>query len=88
MRKFWPVVMLLVYATCFSSTQAQTKGPPIAPCPDSGQHYTLIDDDPLEQVVKERDPEKQLVMLDNYVAQYKPKPGMLVYTVTIEAAIA
>jgi hypothetical protein len=68
--------MLLLYATCFSSTHAQTKSPPVTPCPNSG--YTMVDG-PYEQLVKESDAEKRLVMLDNYVAQYKPKPSMLVY---------
>src|ERR1700758_722267 len=76
MRKFWAVVMLLLYATCFSSTHAQTKSPPVTPCPNSG--YTMVDG-PYDQLVKESDTEKRLVMLDNYVAQYKPKPSMLVY---------
>jgi hypothetical protein len=76
MRKFWAVVMLLLYATCFSSTHAQTKSPLVTPCPNSG--YTMVDG-PYDQLVKESDPEKRLVMLDNYVAQYKPKPSTLVY---------
>ena len=39
----------------------------------------MTDGGPYEQLVKESDPQKRLVLLDNYVAQYKPKPGMVGY---------
>ena len=78
MRRFLPVVMILTYATCTCSTQAQTKSPPITPCTGES-HYTFTDDGPYGQLIHESDPNKRLALLDNFVAQNKSSRSMLVY---------
>jgi tetratricopeptide (TPR) repeat protein len=73
------LVMIVFACAASASTHVQTKSQPVTPCPNSGQYTITGDGDPFEQLRLECDPNKRLVILDNYVAQSKPKPSMLVY---------
>lgn len=78
MKRLLLVMMVFAY-TIRSSAHAQTNTPPFTPCSSSGQYIVTGDGEPFEQLRLECDPNKRLVILDNYVAQSKPKPSMLVY---------
>lgn len=77
MKRLLLVMIVFAYATS-PSTHAQTNSPPVTPCSNSGQYILTGDGEPFEQLRYECDPNKRLVILDNF-AQSKPKPAMLVY---------
>jgi hypothetical protein len=75
MRKVLVVLMIFAYANhSSSSTQSQTKTTPTANC----SNVSFSAEPPLDKLVYENDPEKQIAQLDELVAKL-PKSDLLVY---------
>jgi len=69
--------LLVLFMTYGAIAQIPGQKPPEAPLGPEVPHYTMTDD-PLEPLVREKDPEKQIRMLDDFAAKH-PNPSLLVY---------